>query len=65
MIEHVLDLGNQLKKDLETSNDFEVDSYKDLLIIGMGGYSSFAVCLSLSFLSFSILMIFSWFLFLT
>ena len=37
MIEHVLDLGNQLKKDLETSNDFEVDSYKDLLIIGMGG----------------------------
>ncbi len=37
MIEHVLDLGNQLKKDLETSNDFVVDSYKDLLIIGMGG----------------------------
>ena len=37
MIEHVLDLGNQLKKDLETSNDFVIDSYKDLLIIGMGG----------------------------
>ena len=37
MIEHVLDLGNQLKKDLETSNDFVVDSYEDLLIIGMGG----------------------------
>ena len=37
MIEHVLDLGNQLKKDLETSNDFVVDPYKDLLIIGMGG----------------------------
>jgi len=37
MIEHVLDLGNQLKKDLETSKDFVVDSYKDLLIIGMGG----------------------------
>ena len=28
MIEHVLDLGNQLKKDLETSNDFVVDSYE-------------------------------------
>ena len=37
MIEHVLDLGNQLKNDLETSNDFVVDSYEDLLIIGMGG----------------------------
>ena len=37
MIEHVLDLGNQLKKDLENSNDFEVDSYEDLFIIGMGG----------------------------
>ena len=37
MIEHVLDLGNQLKKDLEISNDFVVDSYEDLLIIGMGG----------------------------
>ena len=37
MIEHVLDLGNQLKKDLETSADFEVQSYKDLLIVGMGG----------------------------
>ena len=37
MIEHVLDLGNQLKKDLETSTDFETDSYKDLLIVGMGG----------------------------
>ena len=37
MIEHVLDLGNQLKKELETSKDFEVQSYKDLLIVGMGG----------------------------
>ena len=37
MIEHVLDLGNQLKKDLETSTDFVIDSYKDLLIVGMGG----------------------------
>ena len=37
MIEHVLDLGNQLKKELETSNDFVVDSYDDLLIVGMGG----------------------------
>ena len=37
MIEHVLDLGNQLKKDLETSTDFITDSYKDLLIVGMGG----------------------------
>jgi glucose/mannose-6-phosphate isomerase len=37
MIEHVLDLGNQLTKELETSKDFEVQSYKDLLIVGMGG----------------------------
>ncbi len=37
MIEHVLDLGNQLKKELETSTEFVVGSYKDLLIIGMGG----------------------------
>ena len=37
MIEHVLDLGNQLKKDLETSTDFVIDSYTDLLIVGMGG----------------------------
>ena len=37
MIEHVLDLGNQLKKELETSTDFEIDSYNDLLIVGMGG----------------------------
>ncbi len=37
MIEHVLDLGNQLKKELETSMDFVVDSYNDLLIVGMGG----------------------------
>ena len=37
MIEHVLDLGNQLKKELETSTDFVNDSYKDLLIVGMGG----------------------------
>tara|TARA_B100001769_G_scaffold26861_1_gene17673 strand:- start:1126 stop:2121 length:996 start_codon:yes stop_codon:yes gene_type:complete len=37
MIEHVLDLGNQLKKELETSNDFVVEPYKDLLVVGMGG----------------------------
>jgi len=37
MIEHVLDLGNQLKKELETSTEFVIDSYKDLLIVGMGG----------------------------
>ena len=37
MIEHMLDLGNQLKKDLETSTDFVIDSYNDLLIVGMGG----------------------------
>ena len=37
MIEHVLDLGNQLKKELETSTKFVIDSYKDLLIVGMGG----------------------------
>ena len=37
MIEHVLDLGNQLQKELETSMDFVIDSYNDLLIVGMGG----------------------------
>ena len=37
MIEHILDLGNQLKKELETSTDFVIDSYEDLLIVGMGG----------------------------
>ena len=37
MFEHILDLGNQLKKELETSTDFAIDSYNDLLIIGMGG----------------------------
>ena len=37
MIEHVLDLGNQLTKELETSNEFVIDSYNDLLIVGMGG----------------------------
>ena len=37
MIEHVLDLGNQLKKELETSTNFVIDSYNDLLIVGMGG----------------------------
>ena len=37
MIEHVLDLGNQLQKELETSRDFVIDSYNDLLIVGMGG----------------------------
>ena len=33
MIEHVLDLGNQLKKELETSTDFVIDSYNDLLLL--------------------------------
>ena len=37
MIEHVLELGNQLKKELETSTDFVIDTYNDLLIVGMGG----------------------------
>ena len=37
MIEHVLDLGNQLKKELETSTEFVIDSYKDMLVVGMGG----------------------------
>ena len=37
MIDHVLDLGNQLKKEFKTSTDFEVQPYKDLLIVGMGG----------------------------
>jgi len=37
MIEHVLVLGNQLQKELETSTDFVIDSYNDLLIVGMGG----------------------------
>ena len=37
MIEHVLDLGNQLKKELETSTNFVIDSYSDLIIVGMGG----------------------------
>ena len=37
MIEHVLDLGNQLQKELETSKDFVIDSYNDLFIVGMGG----------------------------
>ena len=37
MIEHVLNLGNQLQKELETSMDFVIDSYNDLLIVGMGG----------------------------
>ena len=37
MIEHVFDLGNQLKKELDSSADFAIDSYNDLLIVGMGG----------------------------
>ena len=37
MIEHVLDLGNQLKRELETSTNFAIDSYDDLLVVGMGG----------------------------
>ena len=39
MIEHVLDLGNQLKKELETSTEFVIDSYKDLLIVGTVSYT--------------------------
>ena len=43
MIEHVIDLGNQLKKELETSKDFEVQSYKDLLIVGIFSKTSSSI----------------------
>jgi len=37
MLEHVLNLGNQLKTDLETSEGFKSVDYKRILIVGMGG----------------------------
>ena len=37
MLEHVLDLGNQLKTDLETSEGFTTVDYERILIVGMGG----------------------------
>ena len=37
MLEHVLNLGNQLKTDLETSEGFKWVDYKRILIVGMGG----------------------------
>jgi len=37
MLEHVLNLGNQLKTDLETSEGFSSVDYERILIVGMGG----------------------------
>ena len=37
MLEHVLNLGNQLTTDLETSEGFTSVDYKRILIVGMGG----------------------------
>ncbi len=37
MLEHVLNLGNQLKTDLETSEGFTTVDYERILIVGMGG----------------------------
>ena len=37
MLEHVLNLGNQLKTDLETSEGFTSVDYERILIVGMGG----------------------------
>ena len=37
MLEHVLNLGNQLNTDLETSEGFTSFDYKRILIVGMGG----------------------------
>ena len=37
MLKHVLDLGNQLKTDLETSEGFTTVDYERILIVGMGG----------------------------
>ena len=37
MLEHVLNLGNQLKTDLETSKGFSTVDYERILIVGMGG----------------------------
>ena len=37
MLEHVLNLGNQLKTDLETSEGYASIDYDRILIVGMGG----------------------------
>ena len=37
MLEHVLNLGNQLKTDLQTSEKFTSFDYERILIVGMGG----------------------------
>jgi len=37
MLEHVLNLGNQLNTDLETSEGFTSFDYERILIVGMGG----------------------------
>ena len=37
MLEHVLNLGNQLKTDLETSEGFTSVDYEKIVIVGMGG----------------------------
>jgi len=37
MLEHVLNLGNQLKTDLEISEGFTSFNYERILIVGMGG----------------------------
>ena len=37
MLEHVLNLGNQLKTDLKTSEGFTSVNYERILIVGMGG----------------------------
>jgi len=37
MLEHVLNLGNQLKTDLQTSEEFTSFDHERILIVGMGG----------------------------
>ena len=37
MLEHVLNLGNQLKTDLDTSEGFTSVDYQKIVIVGMGG----------------------------
>ena len=37
MLEHVLNLGNQLKTDLDTSEGFTSVDYEKIVIVGMGG----------------------------
>ena len=37
MLEHVLNSGNQLRTDLETSEGFASVDYERILIVGMGG----------------------------